>query len=86
MIPAPDPTHFLPGADVRRRPTHSMSNDELREQALSDLARGTDLIWCARIRLGALEDRGERVVTAYRAAVRATDACDRALAKAPRPT
>jgi hypothetical protein len=61
-----------------------MTVDELRAEARKDLARGTDLIWQARVRLSALLDRGERVTTAYNAAVRASEACDRALAKAPK--
>jgi hypothetical protein len=81
-----DPTHFLPASDVRRRPVETMADEELRAQAVQDLARGTDLIWSARVRLSALEDRGHRVKGAYDAAVRATTACDRALARAPKRT
>jgi hypothetical protein len=79
-----DATQFLPGSSARRRPSDDMTDEELRAEAVQDLARGTDLVWSARLRLSTLDDRGQRVKGAYAAAVKATESCDRALAKAPR--
>lgn len=80
----PSPTHFLPAADVRRRPVESMTDEELRVQAVEDLAAAVNAIWAARIRLGALLVRGHPVKGAYAASVRASEACDRAIARAPK--
>lgn len=78
-----DPRRFLPAADVRRRPVESMTDEELRVQAVEDLADAVNAIWAARIRLSALNERGHRVKGAYDASVRASEACDRAIARAP---